>query len=219
MKNHYLTYLTLLIALFSYSQTDREIVKLENQKNKIELDVQKMIDSINGIDIKIAQLKSKKFISKIKDSSLTAIARKGAKLKKKASVFADVITIFNKNKEVILLDYEKGFFEVCQGSLCGYMSKIWINDNSATTEFIASKETEKKYTNGLRTKTYSKLNNFKSSNNSYNAKQYNSSKSNNSTYKSKRYKSYRGYYRGPRGGCYYINSNGNKSYVSRSLCN
>ena len=27
-----------------------------------------------------------------------------------------------------------------------------------------------------------------------------------------------GYIRGPRGGCYYINSRGNKTYVSRSLC-
>ena len=26
-------------------------------------------------------------------------------------------------------------------------------------------------------------------------------------------------HRGPRGGCYYINSNGNKTYVDRSLCN
>lgn len=29
----------------------------------------------------------------------------------------------------------------------------------------------------------------------------------------------RTYYRGPRGGCYYINSNGNKTYVARSMCN
>lgn len=27
------------------------------------------------------------------------------------------------------------------------------------------------------------------------------------------------YIRGPRGGCYYINRNGNKTYVDRSLCN
>ncbi|GAA4278578.1 hypothetical protein [Aquimarina mytili] len=27
------------------------------------------------------------------------------------------------------------------------------------------------------------------------------------------------YHRGPRGGCYYINSNGNKTYVARSMCN
>ena len=26
-------------------------------------------------------------------------------------------------------------------------------------------------------------------------------------------------YKGPKGGCYYINSNGNKSYVDRSKCN
>ena len=30
--------------------------------------------------------------------------------------------------------------------------------------------------------------------------------------------SYRTYYRGPRGGCYYINGNGNKTYVDRGLC-
>ncbi len=29
----------------------------------------------------------------------------------------------------------------------------------------------------------------------------------------------RTYRRGPRGGCYYINSNGNKTYVARSICN
>lgn len=29
----------------------------------------------------------------------------------------------------------------------------------------------------------------------------------------------RKYIRGPRGGCYYINGNGNKTYVDRSLCN
>ncbi len=28
----------------------------------------------------------------------------------------------------------------------------------------------------------------------------------------------RTYHRGPRGGCYYINSNGNKTYVARSMC-
>ncbi len=32
-------------------------------------------------------------------------------------------------------------------------------------------------------------------------------------------KNYRTYHRGPRGGCYYINSKGNKTYVARSMCN
>ncbi len=34
----------------------------------------------------------------------------------------------------------------------------------------------------------------------------------------KRQSKSRSYIRGPRGGCYYINSNGNKTYVSRNLC-
>ena len=34
-----------------------------------------------------------------------------------------------------------------------------------------------------------------------------------------RVRSSRTYHRGPRGGCYYINSNGNKTYVARSKCN
>ncbi|WP_109853325.1 hypothetical protein [Aquimarina sp. AU58] len=43
----------------------------------------------------------------------------------------------------------------------------------------------------------------------------------NTTTRQKQYrpKTTRTYYRGPRGGCYYINSNGNKTYVARSMCN
>ncbi len=36
---------------------------------------------------------------------------------------------------------------------------------------------------------------------------------------SKKVKSRTQYIRGSRGGCYYINGNGNKTYVDRSLCN
>ncbi|WP_109300893.1 hypothetical protein [Aquimarina sp. AU474] len=41
-------------------------------------------------------------------------------------------------------------------------------------------------------------------------------KQSNKQYKSR---STRTYHRGPRGGCYYTNSNGNKTYVARSMCN
>lgn len=40
-----------------------------------------------------------------------------------------------------------------------------------------------------------------------------------STPSTKRSSESRYYIRGPRGGCYYINGNGNKTYVNRSLCN
>ncbi|MBC6994946.1 hypothetical protein H9S92_12275 [Lewinella lacunae] len=40
-----------------------------------------------------------------------------------------------------------------------------------------------------------------------------------STSSQRRTSTYRTYYRGPRGGCYYINSSGNKIYVDKSKCN
>ena len=58
------------------------------------------------------QLKSKKFIEKIKYSTFNAIAKKRAKLIKDWSVFADVITIFEKDIEVIILDYKEQCFVV-----------------------------------------------------------------------------------------------------------
>lgn len=47
---------------------------------------------------------------------------------------------------------------------------------------------------------------------------YKSSTKHTSTTKSGSYKTGRQYYTGPRGGCYYINSSGNKTYVDRSFC-
>ncbi|HDZ07080.1 hypothetical protein LCGC14_0166830 [marine sediment metagenome] len=207
MKHFHLTCLALLLSLYSYSQTDKEIDQLENQKKNIELEVKNLTDSIRSIDLKIAQLKSQKFLDKIKDSSLTAIARKGAKLKNKPSLYADIISTFIENKEVIILEYHDSYFEVCQGSLCGYMSEIWIKSNATTSEFIKSIETEKKLSTNFNSTPSSFSSSVKSTNSS------------SSSYKPNRYRSSRTYYRGSRGGCYYINSSGNKSYVSRSLCN
>jgi uncharacterized protein YlxW (UPF0749 family) len=39
------------------------------------------------------------------------------------------------------------------------------------------------------------------------------------SYQKSNYSTPRTYYRGPRGGCYYINSKGNKTYVDRTVCN
>ncbi|WP_299221854.1 hypothetical protein [uncultured Aquimarina sp.] len=55
----------------------------------------------------------------------------------------------------------------------------------------------------------------------YLTKSVNYNSLNNSTTKKKRNKprTTRRYIQGSRGGCYYINSNGNKTYVDRSICN
>ncbi|MEM1336883.1 MAG: hypothetical protein AAGF96_03990 [Bacteroidota bacterium] len=137
MKYLYLSYLTILFAVTSYSQTESKIVELENQKKKFETEIKNLKDSINEIDLKIAQLKSK------------------------------------------------------------------INSSTSAK----TKEIERKPTNSPTSNSSSYRSSIKSN------------KSRSSSYNTKKYRSSRTYYRGPRGGCYYINSNGNKTYVARSLCN
>ena len=87
------------------------------------------------------------------------------------------------------------------------MNEIWIEKNNSISEFIKTQIADRKSVSNTNDNSPSYSSSLKSSN------------SNNSTYKTKSHRSSRTYYRGPRGGCYYINSNGNKTYVSRSLCN
>ncbi|WP_299778612.1 hypothetical protein [uncultured Formosa sp.] len=207
MKHIYLTYFTLLISIFAYTQNEK-VESLENHKKDLELRIKILKDSVKDVELKISRIESEKFLSKIKDSSFTSIARKRAKLKKEPSVFGDIITTFDEDKEVIIIGYKNGWFQVCYGSFCGFMNEIWINQNSTTINFIKSIDTNTKLTNEINSKPSNKENS-------------NSSQITPNTYqpKIKKIRNYRTYYRGPRGGCYYINSNGNKSYVSRSLCN
>lgn len=187
-----------------YSQKDKNLTDLKNKKNQFLTEIENLKDSISILDIKIAKLESGRFLKKIKDSTFIVIAKKGAKLKKDSDLFADVIVTFSEDKEVIILDYQNGYFEICQNSLCGYINEVWLENSSELKRFINSKN------------SLSKANQEKY----INLPNYSSSLSNSKTSKSiKRSKTYRTYIRGPKGGCYYINSNGNKTYVSRSLCN
>lgn len=209
MRHSYLTFFTILITPFVYSQSDvvtNEIVELKKQKKRVELTIKNLTDSLSKIDIKIGQLNSVKILEKVKDSSLTTIVRKGTKLKKEASLLSDIITAFTEDKEVIILDYKDDHFQVCQNKLCGYISEVWIPSNDLIIEFKKSKETERK-----NIEQTNKLYSHKTTLTNYNH--------NNTSYEKKNYQSTRTYYKGSKGGCYYINSNGNKTYVSRSLCN
>lgn len=193
MRKIHLAYLTFFFTLLSISQNGKIIAGLENKNRLFELKIEALKDSIAKINLKIAKIKSEKLRNKVKDSSLTAIAIKGAKLKKKPEIFTDVIIVFDDEKKIIILDYVDGYFEVCQDSLCGYMSEIWVKKSNLVSEFINSIESKSKY---ISKQNYS-----------------------NSIERTKVYYTSRRYYRGSKGGCYYINSNGNKTYVERSLCN
>lgn len=76
--------------------------------------------------------------------------------------------------------------------------KTVLLKSDGTWEYVKDKSTSRN------------INQFKSTSSSPSPRKTNTSKSSSSS---------RNYIRGPRGGCYYINSNGNKTYVDRSMCN
>ncbi|WP_081643220.1 hypothetical protein [Sphingobacterium paucimobilis] len=103
-----------------------------------------------------------------------------------------------------------------------YSDNTWEESTYATSELI--KAMRKKDT--APTKTISPTNTYgiasssptkatsSPSRTSGSSRSYHSSRTSNT-----RKSTSRTYIRGPRGGCYYINSNGGKTYVDRSMCN
>ncbi|WP_034042035.1 hypothetical protein [Wocania ichthyoenteri] len=206
MKKNILLGLIFLIPVLIHSQVEKDLSDMENKKKLIKLKIENLTDSIRVINLKIAKIESEKFFKKINDTTFTGIALEGAKLKKDSNVFSDIITVFEEDRKVIILDYKNGYFEICQNSLCGYINEVWFKKDDLISNYIQSKKIELKLNqqkNGSSSNYTSSLKRTKRSN----------------SYKSATRKSYRTYIRGPRGGCYYINSKGNKTYVDRSLCN
>ncbi len=206
MKRNIFIVLIFLMSVLVHSQVEGNLYELENKKKQFKFEIENLTDSIKIINLKIAKIESGKFLKKIKDSTFTGIAIKGAKLKKDSNVFADIITTFEEDVEVIILDYKNGYFEICKNSLSGYMNEMWLKKSDLVSNFIQSRKAELKLNhrkNGSSSNYTSSLKRTKRSN----------------SYKSTTRKRYRTYIKGTRGGCYYINSRGNKTYVDRSLCN
>jgi hypothetical protein len=133
--------LLLVISSFARAQEYVEQIKqLENSKTQISEKIILLNDSINKIDLKINALKSKDFQKLITDSSLVAVAKKNAKIKKIPDVMGEIILTLEEDKKVIILDYHNEFFGVCVDSICGYMSDTWIVDNENTREYVKIKK-------------------------------------------------------------------------------
>lgn len=202
-----LALLVLIISGNVFSQNEKEISELLLKKEKFQLEIYILQDSIDNIGLRIQEIKSLKFVKKINDSTFTAEVRKGAKIHNKPFVFSDVILKFDSAKEVNVINYNSGFFEICYNSLCGYINEVWFNQTKELKEFMSLENLNKESTQN-EFKSFSPVSNKTSLSKQVEA----SDKSKIKTITT------RVYYRGPRGGCYYINSNGNKTYVSRSLC-
>ena len=119
-----------------------------------------------------------------------------------------IINAQSGDDKIAVLENQKKKIELEIKILTDSISKIDLKITQLRAEKLTtSKEVESKSNNGFSTKSST----YRSS--------LNTNQSSNSSYKTINYSRTKSYYRGPRGGCYYINSKGNKSYVARSLCN
>ncbi len=119
-----------------------------------------------------------------------------------------IIAIFSESKWVQI---------TTQSGEIGYVNSNYLTSQTSTSNTGSTYSSTSSSSYPTTSSSYSSTSNssYSAPRSSYSTRR---SSSRSSGYKPK-YRSSKTYYRGPRGGCYYINSNGNKTYVDRSLCN
>ncbi|MEC7263449.1 MAG: hypothetical protein VXW38_06885 [Bacteroidota bacterium] len=182
-----------LIPIIGFSQT-QSIDKLSKDKILVEENIKFWNDSLKRIQKALDIEIEKVTIS----NNQILFTKRGAVLRIGPRALSEIIVELPVNTKIYLISKEEAYLKVNSEYGEGYVFQYYTN-------YSKSKAVQ----NSISPST-SSLTKEKSSNP---ASSYKSST------RTKSYSTSRRYIRGPRGGCYYINSNGNKTYVDRSLCN
>lgn len=146
-------------------------------------------DSLRINDGRILELEKADFERLLKEGTLVMYSKFGGELNKKPFTGVELIKKLPVNTKLVLLSKVRSFWEVKTIYGTGFLSNIYVKDSPNAT-------TTELYSSSLTNDKPSKKSTYRRSSNSTS----------------------RRYIRGSRGGCYYINSNGNKTYVDRSKC-
>ena len=191
----------LFFAFFSFGQSS-ETIRLENERARILGVISIYQDSISDIDHKLASLRRREYEESVINGSLVVYSYSDAPLRNKPDIFGDLIVALPSNTELRVEGLEGIYYRVHCSFGRGFVSKQLVRTTLNEIKY------EKGYKAGYDSETPTEA-----------VSGSNSKSKSSSTYTPRKsYSSSRTYYTGPRGGCYYINSNGNKSYVDRSKC-
>jgi len=197
MKKVNLVLILVFLSTFCFSQNISELEiqneLLKSQKNTLLNKIDGIRKEINTIDNKIKQIDSKIFIQSFKKNAVKFKIKRDGNLYEESSRLSKIIANPKSKKEIYIIEYDDKhqiYFKAIYNDKLGYIKVENVKLSRSNKKLIPKKKS-------------SSHSNIKSS----------------SLTPSKSRSYSRTYYRGPRGGCYYINSNGNKSYVSRSMCN
>lgn len=201
-RRHIILILLCLPAIIFSQSTKLEKALLKRFEVKREILL--LQDSLKRIENEISNLQSLEFESFLQKTDEIYIynCRPTTKLRKTAWPSSEVIKEFDQFVNVILLGFEDDYLKVNTPYGIGYVHRTYAvqgrrknsRDNNESNLNSNSLVKTKSFTNSTKSKSTT-------------------------TRPSRKYTRTRRYIRGPRGGCYYINSNGNKTYVARSLCN
>tara|TARA_R110002050_G_scaffold125594_5_gene245369 strand:- start:4084 stop:4653 length:570 start_codon:yes stop_codon:yes gene_type:complete len=179
----------LILCAISFAQ-NVDLISLEEKKKLIEQKIRILQDSLSKYNVEIRELKSMQYQVISKSKGEIYVCKGLTKLMDLPKSTSNVIDHFKKDTRLIVVGFYGDYMKVEVGNGSGYVHRIYLEKAASNT-------------------------------NSLNQSPIRTSLPTPSNYSNTPRKSFssRTYYRGPKGGCYYINSNGNKSYVDRSLCN
>lgn len=200
------TIIFLIILTVNYvSSQSTEIKLLEDSQSKFENIIRAYEDSLAETLYAISELKKSGFQNSIDEGHLIVYSKADAPLRSGPSNFDSKIKSLPKDSKLLVTGNTGIYLHIESEYGKGYISENLVNEQISATKISKNVSSYKAPVK----RSYSSLS-------SQNKRTYSKKASPRASYRST---SYRSYIRGPRGGCYYINSNGNKSYVSRSLCN
>ena len=136
--------LIILIIFSNYTYAQSEIENLEKAKSLLIEERTQINDSIEKIELAIIKIESEHFSKQISNSSLVAIVRKGAQLKRSPDIFGEVILTLKDDQIATILDFHNEYFGICTDSDCGYLSEVWIKKNDKINNYIDIRRAEQK---------------------------------------------------------------------------
>ncbi len=191
----------IIFPILCYSQSE-ELDNLVLKRIEIKSKILSLEDSLETIESRIEAVKTNafKYVLEGSDEIYIYNCRPTTRLRKEAWPSSEIIKEFEEYTDVILLGFEGDYLKVDTPFGRGFIHRTYATQGkrlkATNTEKSSSTRSNFTETKKVSSKPKSKRSTRRLSKSTY-----------------------RRYYRGPRGGCYYINSNGNKTYVARSLCN
>lgn len=204
MKQLYILIIALLsMTSTAYSQNSIESQEMQSakaSKARLEAEIKAKTDSLSAVNALIIRMEGEAFMTSLQDSegrtAIPATVSLKGSIREEASPMAATLASVSPGDVIILLSYSNDYWLVKAGEHIGYINDLFITHNEQSKAFkaITVQKDNKATSTG-----------YKSSSSSYKP----------STSSSTRPSASKTIHTGPRGGQYYINSKGNKTYIKR----